>query len=93
VNRTIASRVRRLEQDQPVLRERVHDQIQTEAFRALTDQDLDALHAFLKRNETSLSGEFTPEEQAAAERYHVAAEAAALRITGRPLANLRAEGR
>jgi hypothetical protein len=56
------------------------------ALREISDEDLDALREFLKRDPTSLP-RFTPTEKVAGKHYQAAAEAAALTITGRRCAD------
>lgn len=57
-----------------------------QAAQVISDEDLERLRDFVKRG--APFSECTPEEKAAVERYHCQCEAAALKLTGRPLPKL-----
>ena len=85
VNATLERRLRRLERT-PVTPAEVLNQIQDQALRAISDEDLEQVHAFAQRGVPFADS--TAAERAALERYRAEAEAAALRITKQSLAGL-----
>jgi hypothetical protein len=78
-------RLRRLERT-PVTPAEVLNQIQHQALRGISDDDLTLVEAVAARGEPYL--ESVPEERAALEHYVTQLEAAALRITKRTLSSL-----